>query len=59
MNRGLTLEQALAGVQPPTLTKAEWQAMHDASLLEAERATQHTADATFVARSRRPHGARA
>lgn len=33
MNRGLTLEQALAGVQPEPLTRAEWDAMHRAAQL--------------------------
>lgn len=30
--RGLTREQAEAGFRPPTLSKAEWQAMHEAAL---------------------------
>jgi len=31
VNRGLTLAEALAGVQPAKLTKAEWEAMHQAA----------------------------
>ena len=31
MNRGLTLEQAMQGVQPEPLTRSEWEIMHHAA----------------------------
>lgn len=38
MNRGLTLAEAMAGVQPAPLTRAEWTAMHHASIRAQQEA---------------------
>ena len=46
MNRGLTKEQAERGVQPEPLTKAEWKAMRNASVIASVTAQEftHTVD---------------
>jgi len=42
MNKGLSLEDALKGVSPPKLTKEEWDAMHEGSLLIDHSARERT-----------------
>lgn len=42
MNRGLTTEQAQAGVQPTPLTREEWRAMHMTSVVAAYEALFRT-----------------
>lgn len=44
MSRGLTLDLARRGYQPPTRSRDEWRAMHVASLLAEADARQRTRD---------------
>jgi hypothetical protein len=50
--RRLTDEEALAGGLPDPLTQAEWQALHDAALIEEGEALQRTFDARVKAEVR-------
>lgn len=58
MNRGLTKDEAERGVIPAPLTKAEWRAMHNASLLTTWEALHRTAMKAHNAMERRPHDPR-
>jgi hypothetical protein len=57
MKRELTDAQAMRGEQPQPLTRAEWQAMHDASLMAESDAMDRTGDAMRHAYKRREAGA--
>jgi hypothetical protein len=50
MNRGLTRAEAEAGVIPEPLSKAEWQAMADASLIAALDADINTINRAIALR---------
>jgi hypothetical protein len=49
MKRGLTTEQAIQGIQPEPLSKSEWHAMHQASLIAEGDANERTFDARIAA----------
>lgn len=54
--RGLSRRQAEAGHQPPRLIKAEWKALHEASLKAEREAICRTARQMMALR--RPHAYR-